>query len=82
MREDELGLDMRRDPTEAMRGMAARSVALSTSELEQRRAEVKFGECVPAGLLERLLVRRTYEAASSGPIAASVWSSMNIADSR
>ena len=82
LREDELGLDMRRDPTEAMRGMAARSVALSTSELEQRRAEVKFGECVPAGLLERLLVRRTYEAASSGPIAASVWSSMNIADSR
>ena len=59
-RPDELGVDTRRDPTEAIRGRLNRDLELSESELDQRRAEIKFGDCLPRSLLQRVVIRRTY----------------------
>lgn len=64
-RQDDLGVDVRRDPTELMRGRLDRSVELSDSEVDQRRGEVKFSECLPRSLLKRVLIQRTYGERSS-----------------
>lgn len=67
VRQDELSLDMHRDPTEVLRNLIARTIVLSPTEVEQRKSEVKFGPCLPVALLERSLVLRTYGGCSAGP---------------
>lgn len=59
-RHDDLGVDVRRDPTEAIRDKLDRTVDLSDSELDQGRGEIKFSDCLPGPLLRRVLIQRTY----------------------
>lgn len=59
-RQDDLGVDIRRDPTEALRDQLDQTVELSDSELEQGGCEVKFSDCLPRSLLRRVLIQRTY----------------------
>ena len=63
-RQDDLGVDVRRDPTEALRGKLDRTVELSDDELGQGRGEIKFSDCLPRPLLRRVLIQRTYGAQS------------------
>ncbi|TAH41674.1 MAG: DEAD/DEAH box helicase [Betaproteobacteria bacterium] len=59
-REDDLGVDVRRDPTDLLSGTLGRRVELSSREVEQRSGEVKFSDCLPESLLKRVLLQRTY----------------------
>lgn len=59
-RQDDLGVDVRRDPTEAIRDKLYQTVELSDSELGQGGGEIKFSDCVPRSLLRRVLIQRTY----------------------
>lgn len=58
---DELGFNTLRDPTEFLRSLDRRPVTLDRAEIASRSEEVKFHECIPEGLLQRVIVRRTYE---------------------
>lgn len=59
-RPDDLGVDVRRDPTEAIGDKLDQTVELSDNELGQGGGEIKFGDCLPRSLLRRVLIQRTY----------------------
>lgn len=59
-RQDDLGVDVRRDPTEAIRDKLDQTVELSDNELGEGGGEIKFSDCLPRSLLRRVLLQRTY----------------------
>lgn len=59
-RQDDLGVDVRRDPTEAIRDKLDQTVELSDRELGQGGGEIRFSDCLPRSLLRRVLIQRTY----------------------
>jgi len=60
LRQDDLGIETRRDPTAFLRSSVYCEVVLAESELEQRRGDIKFDDCLPRYLLKRVLIRRMY----------------------
>lgn len=57
---DELGVDTRRDPTDALRGASDVPPELGETELQDARRSMKFAQCVPEHLFVRTLRARLF----------------------
>ena len=60
MRHDDLAVETRRDPSKFIADLLEHKIDPVPGELEHFRQELKFGDCLPVWLLERVYVLRTY----------------------